>query len=96
MVPSCSPCDCDDSCIRKSTCCPYKHFHFENSSAKKIQENVYLDKLPLSCVQPHLNTFPESDVQGYWFISSCPNGDPCHAKKKKNKQNKQICFLPHR
>jgi hypothetical protein len=83
MAPACIPCDCDDSCVRKSTCCPSKFLHIKNSSNtnEMLQENVYIDQPPLSCVQPLWNTYPEFNVQGYWLINSCPSGDPCDAQK---------------
>ncbi|XP_062613408.1 uncharacterized protein LOC134275172 [Saccostrea cucullata] len=69
FTPSCTPCDCDDSCVRKSSCCPSKFLRHDADD---------LTRPSLSCVQPLWNPHPGFNVKSYWLIDNCPNGESCH------------------
>lgn len=79
MVPSCSTCDCDDACVRKSTCCPSKFLRIDNitDTSDTIPINDISSQPALSCVQPFWNMRHRFGREGYWLIDSCPNGYKC-------------------
>ena len=79
-TPACTTCDCDDSCVRKATCCPSKFYRQTNSpdfieyhNISKPEEKV----VPLSCIEPLWNTEGIKSGKSYWMVKTCPNGTEC-------------------
>ncbi|XP_062592217.1 uncharacterized protein LOC134253658 [Saccostrea cucullata] len=79
--PSCTPCECNDYCIRRATCCPSK-FYRQTTAPEFIEYPPILDEkeqgLPLSCLEPLWNMASGiRSWQSYWMIQTCPNGSSC-------------------
>lgn len=83
MTRTCTPCDCDASCIRKSSCCPSKHLLMENSSdpIEQLEQNKTVS---LSCSLPFLNIHSDFQGQSYWMVDSCPDGKVCIPSKSQS------------
>ena len=79
-TPACTTCDCDDSCVRKATCCPSKFYRQTNSPDFIEYPNISKPKemaVPLSCIEPLWNTEGIKSGKSYWMVKTCPNGTEC-------------------
>ncbi|XP_061163320.1 uncharacterized protein LOC133172453 [Saccostrea echinata] len=89
--PSCSPCECNDSCVRRDTCCPSKFYRQKTAPDFIEYSPIVEDKErgpPMSCLEPLWNT--ESGIrswQSYWMIQTCPNGTSCMPSTLRNMTN---------
>ncbi|XP_078334033.1 uncharacterized protein LOC111107362 [Crassostrea virginica] len=82
MTPSCSSCDCDVSCLRKSSCCPSKFLQISNISSNidsvtDSRQNNITSKAPLTCLTPFWNIHSGFHGTSYWMVDVCPNGESC-------------------
>ena len=82
LTPSCSSCDCDVSCLRKSSCCPSKFLQISNISSNidsvtDSRQNNITSKAPLTCLTPFWNIHSGFHGTSYWMVDVCPNGESC-------------------
>lgn len=78
--PACTPCECDDSCVRRSTCCPSKFYRqTDTPDFIEYQHNVNVTEndVPLSCAEPLWNPTGIKTGKSYWMVETCPNKVIC-------------------
>lgn len=83
MTKACTPCDCDASCTRKSSCCPSKYLRMENGS-DPIEPLEQKKPISLNCSLPLLNIHSNFPGQSYWMVESCPDGKVCIPPKSQS------------
>lgn len=85
--PACAPCECDDSCVRRSTCCPSK-FYRQTDTPDFIEyhNNISVTEkgTPMSCFEPLWNPKGIRSKRSYWMIETCPSNISCISPPSKN------------
>ncbi|XP_062618607.1 uncharacterized protein LOC134280201 [Saccostrea cucullata] len=86
--PSCVPCECDDDCVRRATCCPSK-FYRQDITPDFIEYMPVVEEVqrgpPMSCIEPLWNI--ESKIASgtaYWIIQTCQSGANCLSSQSSN------------
>ncbi|XP_052717791.1 uncharacterized protein LOC128189986 [Crassostrea angulata] len=77
---ACTPCECDDSCVRRSTCCPSKFYRqTDTPDFIEYQKNTIVTEkeTPMSCFEPLWNPIGIRSKRSYWMIKTCPNNINC-------------------
>uniref|UniRef100_A0A8W8KDJ4 SMB domain-containing protein n=1 Tax=Magallana gigas TaxID=29159 RepID=A0A8W8KDJ4_MAGGI len=77
---ACTPCECDDSCVRRSTCCPSKFYRqTDTPDFIEYQKNISITEkeTPMSCFEPLWNPKGIRSKRSYWMIKTCPNNINC-------------------
>eukprot|EP00105_Crassostrea_gigas_P039566 XP_019923714.1 PREDICTED: uncharacterized protein LOC109619017 [Crassostrea gigas] len=88
--PACTPCECDDSCVRRSTCCPSKFYRqTDTPDFIEYQQNVNVkeNETVMSCMEPLWNPEGIRSRKSYWVVETCPNNVKCISSPSKNITN---------
>ncbi|XP_048747084.2 uncharacterized protein LOC125659428 [Ostrea edulis] len=87
LQPACVPCECDDSCVRRATCCPSK-FYRQTPAPDFIQYPRTFDDEqgpPMHCLEPLWNMNAEvKSGKSFWMIKTCPDGAVCILPPSRN------------
>jgi hypothetical protein len=90
LHPSCSQCECDDSCVRRSTCCPSK-FLRQTPAPDFVQYPSTSDDKHgplLHCLEPLWNMGSQIKArQSYWMTKICPDSADCISPPSRNITN---------
>ncbi|XP_052717277.1 uncharacterized protein LOC128189639 isoform X1 [Crassostrea angulata] len=85
--PACTPCECDDSCVRRATCCPSKFYRqTDTPDFIEYQHNVNVTEndVPLSCAEPLWNPIGIKTGKSYWMVETCPDEVICISPPSEN------------
>ncbi|XP_062580387.1 uncharacterized protein LOC134242329 [Saccostrea cucullata] len=88
LHPSCTPCDCEDSCVRKATCCPSKFYR--QATIPDFIEYMPIEEgkqkgQSLSCLEPLWNKDTGISLdKSYWMIDTCKSGATCLSPQSRN------------
>ncbi|XP_062580386.1 uncharacterized protein LOC134242328, partial [Saccostrea cucullata] len=88
LDPSCMPCDCEDSCVRKGTCCPSK-FYRQATTPDFIEYMPNVEEKQkgqsLSCIEALWNKKSGiSPGKAFWMIDTCLSGATCLSFELRN------------
>jgi hypothetical protein len=90
LPPACSMCECDDSCVRRATCCPSKFYRQIPAPHFIKYQNTSDDNQgpPQHCLDPlwNMDSIVKSG-QPYWMIKTCPDGAICISTPSRNITN---------